>query len=70
MGQYQLVGQSHSHKEKGHGEYCVCPVSNLSSHLAVILFADNTGILCLDLRKDKIVHEAHEALQESVHNWG
>jgi hypothetical protein len=60
----------HAHKEKGHGGHFVCPISNLSGHLAAILFVDDTDILHLDIRKDETVHKAHEALWESVHNWG
>ena len=60
----------HAHKGKGHGGHFVCPISNLSGHLAAILFVDDTDILHVNLNKDETVHEAHEALQASVHNWG
>ena len=60
----------HAHKVKGHGGHFVCPISNLSGHLAAILFVDDTDILHINLNKDETVHEAHEALQASVHNWG
>ena len=60
----------HAHKQKGHGGHFVCPISDLSGHLAAILFVDDTDILHLDLRKDETLSEAHEALQASVHNWG
>ena len=42
----------------------------MSGHLTAILFVDDTDILHINLNKDETVHEAHEALQASVHNWG
>ena len=39
-----------AHKEKGHGAHFVCPISNLSGHLAAILFMDDTDIVHVDLR--------------------
>ena len=60
----------HAHKVKGHGEHFVCPISNLSGHLTAILFVDDTDILHINLNKDETVHEAHDALQTSVHNLG
>jgi len=60
----------HAHKEKGHGGHFVCPISDLSGHLAAILYVDDTDILHLDMHQDQTVWEAHEALQSSVTNWG
>ena len=51
-----------AHKRKGHGGHFVCPISNLSGHLAAILFVDDTDILHIDLRGNQTVHEAHSAL--------
>ena len=39
----------HAHKQKGHGGHVGCPISNVSGHLAAIIFVDNTDILHLDL---------------------
>lgn len=68
MERHQLVGAVisitilHANKERGHGGHFVYPISNLSGHLTAILFVDHTDIIHLILRKDKIVHETHEAL--------
>ena len=59
-----------AHKKKGHGGHFVCPISKLHGHLAAILFVDDTDIIHIDLREQQSVHEAHAALQASVHNWG
>ena len=60
----------HAHKEKGHGGHFVCPISNLSGHLAAILYVDDTDILHLDMHRNQTMWEAHDALQASVDNWG
>ena len=54
--------------QKSRGGHFVYPISDLSGHLAAIIFVVDTDILHLDLRKDETVSEAHEALQISVHN--
>ena len=56
------------HKRKGHGGHVMCPISNLTGHLAAILFVDDTNILHMDLRSNQTAHEAHSALQESISN--
>ncbi len=38
-----------AHKKKGHGAHFFCPISNLTGHLAAILFFDNTDIVHVDL---------------------
>ena len=59
-----------AHKQKGHGAKFVCPISDLSGHLAAILYVDDTDILHIDLEQNQNEEEAHEALQASVTNWG
>ena len=59
-----------AHKEKGHGAHFVCPISDLTGHLAAILFVDDTDIVHMDLRGDESVAEAHASLQDSIYNWG
>ena len=59
-----------AHEEKGHGAHFVCPMSNLSGHLAAILFVDDTDIVHIDLSDNQTVGGAHESLQDSIHNWG
>ena len=59
-----------AHKRKGHGGHFVCPISALRGHLAAILFVDNTDLIHLDMEHDECVVEAHDAMQESIVNWG
>ena len=58
-----------AHKRKGGGAYFVCPISNLSGHLAVIIYVDNTDHVHFDMHEDQEVEEAHAALSDSIHNW-
>ena len=59
-----------AHKRKGHGGQFVCPISALRSHLAAILFVDDTDLVHINMELDESVYEAHAAMQGSVTNWG
>jgi hypothetical protein len=59
-----------AHKKKGHGAHFICPITKLTSHIAKVLFVDNTDLMHfrMDQNEDKI--EALYNLQESIKNWG
>ena len=59
-----------AHKKKGHCAHFVCPISKITGHLAAILFVDDTDLLHINLRAEESVHSAHQALQDSIYNWG
>ena len=59
-----------SHRRKGHGGHFICPISRREGHLAAILFVDDTDLVHIDMNQDQSVHEAHDAMQESIVNWG
>ena len=59
-----------AHKRKGHGLHLRSPITNKSIHLAGTLFVDDTDMEHLDLNKMETRNEAHQALQESIINWG
>ena len=59
-----------AHKRKGHGAKFVCPISRLRGHLAAILYVDDCNLLHIDMEGQESTHEAHEAMQASVMNWG
>lgn len=42
-----------SHKKKGHGAHFLCPISELKTDLAAILYVDDTDIIHLDMSKGK-----------------
>jgi hypothetical protein len=56
----------HAHKRKGHRMKTLCPVLKLNSHVAAVLYVDDTDVIHLDLGKEETVEEAHALLQESV----
>ncbi len=58
------------HKRKGHGVNSLYPITKTPLHLVDTLFIDDTDLEHFDMNKSEIVKEAHEALQESIHNWG
>jgi hypothetical protein len=59
-----------AHKKKGHGAHFLCPISELKTDLAAILYVDDTDIIHLDMSKDESVADTHAALQASVMSWG
>jgi hypothetical protein len=59
-----------AYKRKGHRMKIVCPVLKLNSHIAAVLYVDDTDVIHLDLGKEETVEEAHAQLQESVLSWG
>ena len=59
-----------AHKQKGHGATFLCPISSMVSHLAAILFVDDTDVIHFRMDADESVLEAHRQLQDSVLSWG
>ncbi len=58
------------HGKKGHGAKFYCPITNLQHHHLAILYVDDTGLLHIDLTKDKSVDKVQDAIQNSVNSWG
>ena len=59
-----------AHKRKGHGLHLRAPITNKRIHLAGTLFVDDTDVEHLDLNKSETRDETHQALQNSIINWG
>ncbi len=59
-----------AHKRKGHGLHLQSPITNKRIHLAGTLFVGDTDVEHLDLNKSETRDEAHQALQDSILNWG
>ena len=55
--------------KKGHGGHFVCPISNLTGHLAALLFVDDTDLIHINLKAKETVTVAHQAMQDSILNW-
>ena len=59
-----------AHKKKGHGVHFLCPITKLKSHIAGVIFVDDTDLM--HFRMDRIEDELEVLyhLQESITNWG
>jgi hypothetical protein len=59
-----------AHKKRGHGTHFICPITQLRSHIAGVIYVDNTDLV--HFRTD--VYEGREdtfyKLQEAIVNWG
>ena len=59
-----------AHKQEGHGDYCVCPITKMTEHPAEILFVDDTDLIYIDMSQDEITTQTRRAMQNSTDNWG
>ncbi len=59
-----------AHKKKGHGAHFTCPITKLKSHIAGIIYVDDTGLIHFRVDKDQGKDEAFFNLQEAITNWG
>ena len=59
-----------AHEEKGHGANIVAPISGTKLNMSGILFVDDTDLLHVNLSGDETVTEAHNAMQQSIMDWG
>ena len=59
-----------AHKQKGHGATFMCPISDLKSNIARIIYVDDTDIIHFWMDNSEDVTDAHFYLQSSITNWG
>jgi len=61
-----------AHKKKGHGAHFTCPITKLKSHLAGIIYVDNTDLVHFRMDEDQGKEESFYFLQEAITitNWG
>ena len=59
-----------AHKKKGHGAHFTCPITKLKSHLAGIIYMDDTDLVHFHLDEDQGKEESFYFLQEAITNWG
>ena len=58
-----------AHKSKGHGGHFVCTISNLTGHLAALLFVDDTYMIHINLKYEETMTVSHQAMQDSIYTW-
>jgi hypothetical protein len=59
-----------AHKKKGHGTHFTCPITKLKSHIAGIIYVDDTDLVHFRIDKDQGKDESFYYLQEAITNWG
>ena len=48
----------------------MCPISDQKSHIASVIYVDDTDIIHFQMDKTEDVIDAHFYLQSSITNWG
>jgi len=48
----------------------LCPISELKTNIAGVIYVDNTDIIHFQMDKTEDVADAHFHLQSSINNWG
>jgi len=59
-----------AHKKRGHGAHFTCPITKLKSHIAGIIYVDNTDLVHFRMDEDQGKDDAFFNLQEAITNWG
>jgi hypothetical protein len=59
-----------AHKKRGHGAHFTCPITKLKSHIAGIIYVDDTDLVHFRMDEDQGKEEAFFNLQEAITNWG
>ena len=59
-----------AHKKKGHGAHFACPISKQGSHIAGIIYVDDTDLIHFRMDEDQDVMETFYHMQEAITNWG
>ena len=59
-----------AHKKKGHGAHFTCPITKLKSHIAGIIYVDDTDLIHFRMDENQDKEEAFFHLQEAITNWG
>ena len=59
-----------AHKRKGHGAHFICPITKLTSHIAGVIYIDDTDLIHFRMDEDQGKEEAFYHLQEAITSWG
>ncbi len=57
-------------KKKGHRAHFTCPITKLKSHIACIIYVDDTDLVHFRMDEDQGKDKAFYGLQEAITNWG
>ena len=59
-----------AHKKRGHGGHFICPISKLKSHIAGVIYVDDTDLIHFRMEELEDREETFFGLQEAIVNWG
>jgi hypothetical protein len=59
-----------AHKKKGHGAHFVCPITKLKSHIAGVMYIDDTNLIHFRMDKQEDTLDTLYGLQEAIVSWG
>ena len=59
-----------AHKKKGHGGHFLCPITKLKSHIAGVIYVDDTDLIHFRMDRYEDTTDSFFGLQEAIVNWG
>jgi uncharacterized protein (UPF0332 family) len=59
-----------AHKKKGHGAHFLCPIMKLKSHIAGMIYVDDTDLIHFQMEETEDALDAFFGIQKAVTNWG
>jgi hypothetical protein len=59
-----------AHKKKGHGAHFICPITKLKSHIAGVIYIDNTDLIHFRMDTQEDTLDTLYKLQEAIVSWG
>ena len=59
-----------AHKKKGHGGHFICPITKLRSHIAGVIYVDDTDLIHFRMDELEDREDSFFGLQEAIVNWG
>jgi hypothetical protein len=58
------------HKKKGHGAHFVCPITKLMSHIAGVIYVNDTDLIHFRMDKQEDTLDTLYGLQDAIVSWG
>jgi hypothetical protein len=59
-----------AHKKRGHGAHFICPITQLRSHIAGVIYVDDTDLIHFKMDVYEGKEDTFYKLQEAIVNWG
>jgi hypothetical protein len=59
-----------AHKKKGHGAHFLGPITKLRSHIAGVIYVDDTDLIHFHMDESEDALDTFYGIQEAIINWG